>query len=649
MRFTLSPIFEQLTEYCWLTAALALPVVCNPWGADIFELPKYLTLLTLAALLGTFSLLHPLAAGPRRLPPDLPLLWAILGCFMAAMGATLLSDSLQDSLVGVPGRHQGLLTMVGYLVLMLSAALYMQSLDQVERFLRILVWTSAPLCLFGLLQFFHLNPFDWVTDSTSPMMATLGRSNFFASYLALLVPLSLVLLKRTKQRLPLALLLAAQSVCLLLSHVRSSWIALGTAALTWLLLCRIKPSGCRALPYLPLLLAASATAWMLTGFLAVPLDLQPPAGFVPVSETILNQGGSMAARLTIWQRSVDLILERPWLGYGLDTMETVFTRAFPPELVYYQGRHVMVDRAHNLWLDLGMSSGLLGIGAVTALLILAGLRIDGYLRTTGDPEQRLIRIGLAAALTGHLADLQFSFDQTANAALFWLLLGVAMAATRIPPDARREEGGLRPSRLASGLLWLLLFSVIFTVWPLHVLRADRMYAVAMQTERPLAERIRIMEQAVRLQPRQTDYLLDLAMLYGAAGNLTGAEQRLHSAWRLRPNDPWIKLLSGHLYARHGDFFPEYLAKAEQAYRQAVALAPDISSFHTVLATVLVRRGRLFAALDELKEAVRLDETDPVAHGQLARLYELLGNREQAREARRQAKHWARHERNKPRP
>ena len=50
-------------------------------------------------------------------------------------------------------------------------------------------------------------------------------------------------------------------------------------------------------------------------------------------------------------RLLPLLAQRPLLGYGPDTLELVFPAVYPPELVYYQGRGILVDRAHNLLLD----------------------------------------------------------------------------------------------------------------------------------------------------------------------------------------------------------------------------------------------------------------------------------------------------------
>jgi hypothetical protein len=48
-------------------------------------------------------------------------------------------------------------------------------------------------------------------------------------------------------------------------------------------------------------------------------------------------------------------------------MRTVFACVYPPQLVHCQGRHLAVDRAHNLGLALAMSAGAAGLIAFLAL------------------------------------------------------------------------------------------------------------------------------------------------------------------------------------------------------------------------------------------------------------------------------------------
>ena len=634
----------HMLEYCCLAAAITLPLVFNPWGSDLFELPRSLIIITLSVPLAALILYHLAAEGRDRTAPPL-LRLSLLGLVLSWTTATILAPSLADSLLGSSARNQGLLTALGYLALMGGAALYLRDTIVLRRLFQVLTWTSLPLCFLGLLQVAGLNPLDWRTDSGSLVMATLGRSNFFGAYLVLLLPLSLSLVLTEKNRWPRTLLLALlvlQLACLALTRARSSWIGLAAAGLAWLSLGRVSPKHVPRRPWFLLFVVLAAAAWFTAGLLSGPLGFAPPVGFSELATRILARGGSNAARLTIWQRSVELILQRPWTGYGFDTMETVFSHVFPPELVYYQGRNVMVDRAHNLWLDSAMTSGLPGLFFLVVLLCLACSRIHHDLRTDGDHDSRLLRLGLAAALAGHLADLQFSFDLCTTAAIFWTLVGAVFA--RLDPGAPgRSAAGAPLFRPVPALVCLLFVLLVFAAGPLRLLQADILYARAQQEKRPIEERYQDMAEAVELAPLRVEYHLYQALLTAAGDDPTAAEPGLRAAWRLRPGDPWIMVSRGNLYALYGRNTARSLALAEKSFQEAVRLAPDIGTFHTGLASILSRQGRVYQAVAELNEALRLDATDGTAWWKLARLHELLGNREQARAADLQALQWLWHD------
>ena len=63
--------------------------------------------------------------------------------------------------------------------------------------------------------------------------------------------------------------------------------------------------------------------------------------------------------------------------------------------------------------------------------------------------------------------------------------------------------------------------------------------------------------------------------------------------------------------------------AEKELREAVALAPEFAAAHNDLGAVLAREGRLQEALEQFREAVRLDPSDPGARGNLAQAERML--------------------------
>ena len=158
-------------------------------------------------------------------------------------------------------------------------------------------------------------------------------------------------------------------------------------------------------------------------------------------------GGSPAARLTIWRVLLPLLAQRPLLGYGPDTLELVFPAVYPPELVYYQGRGILVDRAHNLLLDWAMTTGLIGVLAQCVLFAsFFGLTWRAAQRTP-DGRQRALLAGCLAAVGGAVVGNLVSFDVTATAAATVLLLALGVGLARLSES--RTEVTDAPQRQAA--------------------------------------------------------------------------------------------------------------------------------------------------------------------------------------------------------
>jgi len=562
---------------------------------------------------------------------------------------------------------------------------------QVERLWTALILGSAPIVVYGLAQAVGLDPLDWRTDAASPVLSTVGRANFLGSYLVLVVGLTAGRAVLDRRRWPhrprrphlpprglvAVLLLGGQLACLALTQARGAWVGLGAAALTFGLAWASATRDKR------LVTVVLVMAILSVGFIALlnwPGGPLAPLAHLPGLDRLATlartDAGSTAARITIWQATLPLIVHRPWLGYGPETMQAVFVRIFPPQLVYYQGRHTTVDRAHNLWLDLGMSAGLAGVVAFGALLVgfvrLAwrGLR-NATASTTASTRggarggargrqpsvvywERAIWAALAAAVVGHLANLQFSFDLTASATVFWLTLALAAALGRglvsaapsfsgPPTEGNHEELPLPPLLvyLPPTLVILALIGLLCG----RPLLADvaywkfRQVALRLQDTRPLEERLAAVASAVRLWPLEPEYRLGLAWVFLQTGDFAAAEAQLAAADQLNPEDPHIWAARGDLYVWWEEVEPGRYTQAEAAYRRTLELAPNVATYHTSLALALARQGRLAEGVAELERAVALDATDGVAYRHLADLYQALGRETEAAWARREAARW----------
>jgi O-antigen ligase/Flp pilus assembly protein TadD len=642
-------------EAIWLSAAVMVPLVFNPWGVNAFELPKALLLRALALLMGLATLIRFIeSSGSLNRPalqlPAMRLVWPALAFGLAQAAATALSVNPRASLWGSYERQQGLLTLGAYLALFLFTAANLRTRAQAERLWIALVWGSAPIVAYGLLQALGLDPLDWRTDAASPVLSTIGRANFFGSYLVLLIPLTTGrLFSIRRQRiagrdavLPYMLLLIGQLTCLAFAQARGAWIGLGVGMLAFALAWAVTTHNKRlmAVTLIVALLAIGSVALLNSpGGLVATLARLP--GLDRLAALSRTNEGSAAARLTIWRATLPLVTTRPWLGYGPETMRVVFARVFPPQLVYYQGRHVTVDRAHNLWLDLGMSAGLLGIIAFCAMLVGFGwLAWRGLLRTS-DRWGEAMWAALVGAVAGHLADLQFGFDLTASATVFWLVL--ALAATLFlptrPAGEEKEPGAQERFGWLPHVLPTLITIALIGLVCVRPLLADCAYWNSQQGIQSLQARQAEAERAINLWPLEPEYYAGLAEIYMRGANLVAAEKQLAVADQLSPNDPQVWVAWGNLYAYWGDVEPRRYVQAEAAYRRALELAPNVATYHTALGLVLIRQGRLQDGLAELERAVALDATDGTAFRHLADLYQALGRENESAWARKEAKRW----------
>ncbi len=84
----------------------------------------------------------------------------------------------------------------------------------------------------------------------------------------------------------------------------------------------------------------------------------------------INLSSPFENRLVIWKHSINLIKEKPILGYGSESNEVLFDEAF-----YKSGfplSNLIIDRAHNLFLDITLWSGIVG------LFLFCGFLIETY-------------------------------------------------------------------------------------------------------------------------------------------------------------------------------------------------------------------------------------------------------------------------------
>lgn len=631
---------QRWQEALWLLIALLTPLFVNLWVEQQFEASKVWLLRTLVWVLSLLWL-HSWMNGfqPKQLSSS------IRNCLIALILLLALSTALSTnryiSLFGALDRANGALTQVSYFLLFLCVATQIDS-QRSKRLLNVIVLTAVPLSLLGLAQMAGWQPLPVFTDARTPMTTSLGRANFTGAYLALLLPLTLAIAQLETdswRRIGYRMLFVLELAVIVLTQARAAWVAaiVGISVFLWL---QVAPGWQHRVRWFTALGSSAA----LIGALLLILQRG------------VSAGGSIAARWTIWQASLSLLWSRLWLGYGADTLELHFPSVYPPELVYYQGRGVVVDRAHNWLLDWSLSYGIVAtfvfVGLVTLILrqgwrqLTASENDRKRLPSEQHHEQHDEHRWLAASMAAICAQLVgnfFLFEVAATAVVYWLLLGIVAAS-----GTRSTSLPFSLSSQASKVV--IVASVIILAWStwqsnVRPLLADVHSWRGTQALRQGNSRVALGEYATALQhqPQRASYHVALALTAAESGNFLLADQSMRDAIALRPTDPVLHAQLAAIYGRAALESPSELARAIElayhAYEKAISLAPTIGVTYRQYADFALRSGNGKSALIQAQRAVDLDATDGIAYGILGWTQLQNGDLVAARDAFEQAVKW----------
>lgn len=144
---------------------------------------------------------------------------------------------------------------------------------------------------------------------------------------------------------------------------------------------------------------------------------------------------SVEVRLYAWRDTIPMILDRPLLGHGPDNFGKPFDSYMSEELraasTTDSGVFQPLDKAHNDFLQVAATTGLLGLAAYLWILI---AYFRGAYRRGGWPL-----IALSGGMLAYLLQLQAAFPNLDTNVAFWGVLGASVAVMRLHDRESREE------------------------------------------------------------------------------------------------------------------------------------------------------------------------------------------------------------------
>ncbi|TSC88248.1 MAG: Uncharacterized protein G01um10147_153 [Microgenomates group bacterium Gr01-1014_7] len=578
-------------------------------------------------------------------PLDIPLL-LFLG---ANILSTVFSIDPHTSIWGYYSRSNGgLLSIISYLLLYFA---FVSNMDK-EKVLTILkfgITSAVIISLWGIAEHFGVSPscvilrgeFNatcWVQDVQARVFATLGQPNWMAAYLAMLIfpTLYFSLTAITKnQRIAYFLSLITMYLAFTFTYSRGPTLGLIGGLIVFLSV-YVNSTHTRhgykkplflilaAFFLINLLFGSALTNFRLVSKFAAPV--RPTIALPPSSVTQLENGGTESGqiRFIVWQGALDIFKHFPLFGSGLETFAYSYYQFRPASHNLTSEWDFLYNKAHNEYLNYLATTGILGLGSLSIIIITFISVILKKFRT-----RNLLAITLLASYISYLIYNFFLFSVVIIAVFFYLFPALAFVATNstipytlypIPFLYRRPLY----TKAAKGFVIFSIFYLLFSIFQLWY--ADTIFSrgqKASEGGNP-GRAYNLLSLASELNKNEPFYRSELA--YSAAAAAAALEDsdatlsaalkdeaiiQTNSVLKQSPKNVSFWRTAVRTYFELADF-----NKTLETLDKAIRLAPTDPKLYYNKALILESLGKKEEAVLELKKAINLKPNYLEAKAQL---------------------------------
>jgi O-antigen ligase len=375
------------------------------------------------------------------------------------------------------GRNTGLIAYVSLIGVMFAASSI--KTGELERKVTLsLIATNIPMAIYCLVQILNLDPVGW---STFEPFGTLGNVNFLSAFLGICSTANFLIsfsnLFTKYQRVGFAFLGFFNLWIISQTNSIQGFIVLASGlAIGGFLIARAKIKS--NFPYL----YWTYTVGCLSLLVLFILSLFERG---PLSKFVYQQ--TLVFRFDYMKAAIEMIKERPFIGVGLDSYgdwyraERDITSAFRTSL------NRTSNTAHNVFLDVGSNSGILGLIGYSLLVLVVGYL--SFKKIVSSTEINIFSIIVFSCWIGYTAQTLASINQIGLGIWGWIFTGVLLRDSQASQQSVDSKSGriqfgrnrkssshleLKPLSAALGFVGLVAgFSL--AVPPLH---ADMKYQSA---------------------------------------------------------------------------------------------------------------------------------------------------------------------------
>ena len=394
---------------------------------DLFTHFKYLLLVTITSIiLGMFLIKIYFLEGKIRKT----IINYILSLFLIAIVmSTILSPTITVALFGYYSRSDGALSWICYITLMFIA----MNINYPKNVVSKIMYTLMPFVYINLFivimnfigkDLVQNTIIQSILSSTLPEGASLGENsilvgtlnqwNFMSGMFAMMTVLYLAWAITAKKMYEVVIgaVTAAVSILVMFMSISTSGFLTVAACLPFLLIVAIRVNKKKfaalalglfiiiSAPLFNVIADKNPRVWEESfGFIIKnnPYEVEGVSKIFETKRAFASSNsfelpilpvaalGAGTGRVYIWEKTFDLIKERPLFGYGLDTLLYNFPHYNIDARTALWTENTIVDKPHNLYMGIFYGTGILGIiSLLTLLLINIGITVRAIIMKNWD-------------------------------------------------------------------------------------------------------------------------------------------------------------------------------------------------------------------------------------------------------------------------
>jgi O-antigen ligase len=344
----------------------------------------------------------------------------ILSIYLIISLASILQSKspLEKGFFGTYGRNTGLLTYIGLSIIFVSAMILKNQTSHI-RMIRFLILAGFLNVLYCIIAVNVTDIFTW-NNPYGKALGTFGNPNFISSFMGIFVTALFGLffskgISNVYRFIIFAQIVAGVYTILETGSQQGAVVAAGGMAIVLFFYLRAKFKN-------QLISGVYSLLVMTFSFVAVLGMLQ----IGPLAKFLYKQ--SVSLRGEYWQAGINMGLNNPIFGVGLDSYGTFYRTYRNESATVVPGVNTISDAAHNIFIDVFASTGIIGL--LSYLLLLSLVIVQSIIHLKNFRQFDPIFVVLFSSWLAYQAQCVISINQIGIAVWGWLFGGLLIGYTR---------------------------------------------------------------------------------------------------------------------------------------------------------------------------------------------------------------------------